>query len=120
MNSKREKDKLTKDQIDQCISILEALNNDTDQIFDIPIEQRIELLTQAGRLSRPQKDELRKRIKGARKKVKKQTAQDDKYARNKTGIRSAREAVVFVAPKMLELDGEKTRRATKTVAPREC
>ncbi len=120
MDSNKQKAKLSKDQIDQCISILETLNSDTDQIFDIPIGQRIELLTQAGRLSRPQKDELRNRIKGARKKVKKQAAQDDKHARNKTGIRSAREAEVFVAPKMLALDAEQTRRAAKSVAPREC
>ncbi|NEN22297.1 SDR family oxidoreductase [Cryomorpha ignava] len=120
MTPNKEKGKLSKDQIDQCISILEALNNDTDQIFDIPIEQRIELLTQAGRLSRPQKDELKKRIKGARKKAKRQSAQDDKHSRNKTGIRRAREAAVFIAPKMLTLDGARERPVVKSVSPREC
>ncbi len=120
MEPNKEQGKLSKDQIDQCISILESLNNDTDQIFDIPIEQRIELLAQAGRLSRPEKDELKKRKKGARKKAKRKAAEVDKYARNKTGIRSAREADVFVAPKMLSLNGAHERHAVTSVSPREC
>ena len=120
MERNKEQDKLSKDQIDQCISILESLNSNTDQIFDIPIEQRIELLTQAGRLSRPQRDELKNRKKGAKKKVKKAAADTDKSARNKTGIRSAREAVVFVAPKMLDNLNEGGSSKGKSVAPREC
>ena len=88
MESKKRKDQLSKDQIDQCISILETLNEDTDQIFDIPIERRIELITQAGRLSRPKRDEFKRRKKNAKKKIKKAAAAEDKQARNKTGIRS--------------------------------
>ena len=63
MENNHKTDQLTKEQIDQCISILEILNSDTDQIFDIPIERRIELLKQAGLLSRPQRDEFKKRKK---------------------------------------------------------
>ena len=111
---------LTKDQIDQCISILETLNGDTDQIFDIPMDQRIELLAQAGRLSRPDKDELARRKKSAKKKVRKSLAARDKKARNKTGIRSAREAVVFEAPLMLAPHDPQTKKAGESVAPREC
>lgn len=55
METKKDNGQLGKDQIDQCIAILEILNNDTDQIFNIPLDRRIELITQAGRLSRPQK-----------------------------------------------------------------
>ncbi len=120
MEINTEKIQLSKDQIDQCIAILETLNSDTDQIFDIPIDRRIELITQAGRLSRPQKEELNKRKKGAKKKAKKAAAAEDKHARNKTGIRSAREASVFVAPKMIALTGEHSRPAGSSVAPREC
>ena len=120
MESKKRKDQLTKDQIDQCISILETLNEDTDQIFDIPIERRIELITQAGRLSRPQRDEFKRRKKNAKKKIKKAAAAEDKQARNKTGIRSARDASVFVAPKMIAPKGEQSRHEGESVAPREC
>ncbi len=120
MEINKKKDQLSKDQIDQCITILETLNKDTDQIFDIPINRRIELITQAGRLSRPQRDEFKRRKKNAKKKAKKAAAAQDKQARNKTGIRSAREATVFEAPKMIAVKGDEARVVGESVAPREC
>ncbi|MFT4679671.1 MAG: NAD(P)-dependent dehydrogenase (short-subunit alcohol dehydrogenase family) [Flavobacteriales bacterium] len=120
MESSTEGSQLSKDQIDQCIAILETLNGDTDQIFDIPLDRRIELIAQAGRLSRPQKDELARRKKSAKKKAKKAAATIDKQARNQTGIRSAREASVFVAPKMIAPSDGQERPLISSVAPREC
>ena len=120
MEIKNEKAHISLEQIEQCILILESLNTNTDQIFDIPLEQRIELLKQAGLLSRPEKDELRRRKRNVRKNEEKAAAKLDKLARNKTGIRSAREASVFVAPKMIALTGEEAKSESKTVAPREC
>jgi len=120
MESEKPKAQLTQEQIEQCISILETLNGDTDQIFEIPKERRIELLTQAGRLSRPQRDEFKKRTKSAKKNAKRKAAERDKHARKETGIRSAREADVFVAPKMIAPLEEDAKRAEKTVAPRNC
>ncbi len=120
MEINKEKKLLSKELIDQCISTLETLNSDTDQIFDIPIEQRIELIMQAGRLSRPQRDELNKRKQNAKKKNKKIATEKDKFARNKTGIRSAREASVFVAPKMLTSTSEQNKNIDVSVASREC
>jgi len=120
MEINKEKNKLSKDQIDQCISILETLNEDTNQIFEIPIEQRIELITQAGRLSRPQRDEFRKRKKDAKKVLRRKAAERDKHARNKTGIRSAREASIFIAPKMIEPANKRAEAINMTVAPRNC
>ena len=111
---------LSQDQIDQCISILATLIKDTDQIFEIPKDKRIELLTLAGRLSRPQREEFINRKKKAKKAAKRKAAERDKHARNKTGIRSAREASVFVAPKMIALTGEGAQAEKVTVAPRNC
>ena len=37
-------EKLNEEQIRQCLSVLETLNSDTDQIFDIPKEERIALI----------------------------------------------------------------------------
>ncbi|MEO9483797.1 MAG: SDR family oxidoreductase [Ekhidna sp.] len=113
-------DQLSKEQIDQCISILATLNGDTRQIFEIPKDQRIELIKQAGRLSRPQRDEFKRRKKDAKKIAKRKAAEKDKHARNKTGIRSAREAAVFVAPKMIGQAEEKAKPIGKSVAPRNC
>ena len=120
MEINKDKIPLSKTQIDACISILEILNSDTNQIFEIPKHQRIELLTQAGRLSRPQRDEFKKRKKDAKKAIKRKAAEKDKHARNKTGIRSAREASVFIAPKMIALQNETEHTEKTSVAPRNC
>jgi len=120
MKTDKEKVQLTQDQIDQCISILETLNKDANQISSIPKDQRIELMIQAGRLSRPLKDEFKERSKNSRKFAKRKAAEKDKHARNATGIRSAREATIFMAPKMIALTGDQTKRTETTVAPRNC
>lgn len=113
-----EVDKLSAEQIEQCIAILESLNKDTNQIFEIPKSIRIELIKQAGLLSRPQRDEFKKRKKDAKKVAKRKAAERDKHARNRTGIRSAREASVFVAPKMIAAPEE--QKVKEKVAPRNC
>ena len=120
MEIKKEKVQLSKDQIDQCISVLDTLNGDTNQIFEIPKDRRIELITQAGRLSRPQREEFKKRKKNSKKVAKRKAAAKDKHARNETGIRSAREASIFVAPKMIAPNGEEARPAITSVSPRNC
>ena len=116
----KENVQLTEAQIDQCISILETLNTDTDQIFEIPKERRIELMIQAGRLSRPLKEEFKQRSKNSRKIAKRKAAEKDKHARNATGIRSAREATVFIAPKMIAPSGDQSEATKTSVAPRNC
>ncbi len=119
MESDKEKDQLTQEQIDQCISILTSLNTDTDQIFDIPKDLRIELIKQAGLLSRPSREEYRRRKKSAKKKAKKAAAEKDRQSRNQTGIRSARDASIFIAPKMIELSAD-SQKPKREVAPRNC
>lgn len=120
METNEEKIQLSNDQIDQCIAILETLNSDTNQLFEIPEEQRVALLTLAGRLSRPQRDEFKRRRKDAKKAAKRKSAEKDKHTRNKTGIRSAREASIFVAPKMIGVEGEEIQSDNTEVAPRNC
>ncbi|RJE74247.1 SDR family NAD(P)-dependent oxidoreductase [Reichenbachiella sp. MSK19-1] len=112
--------KLSPEQIDQCIAALESLNSDTSQIFDIPKDKRLSLLKAAGLLSRPSKEELAQRKKDARKRIKKKTAAQDKLSRNATGIRSAREASVFVAPTMIALTGAEAEKEVLLASPRQC
>ena len=54
---------ITSAEINRCIAILSQLNSDTDQIFDIPKEQRTALIRAAGQFSRPDRDELARRKK---------------------------------------------------------
>ncbi|MCK5774624.1 MAG: SDR family oxidoreductase, partial [Bacteroidales bacterium] len=131
MEDDKTKPPLSQDQIDECIAILETLNGDPNQIFEIPVDRRIELIMQAGRLSRPERDAFKKSKKDAKKVAKRKAIERDKHARNKTGIRSAREASVFVAPKMIAPKDEavsavdtstsaSTTSTTSTISPRQC
>ena len=115
----KEKVILTQEQIDQCIAILEILNGDPKQIAEIPKEKRVALLIEAGRLSRPTKETLIKLKKDGRKVAKRKVIEQDKEARKETGIRSAREASVFVAPKMIA-SGEEVKPVITLAAPRNC
>lgn len=107
------------EEIRKCIAILEALNNDTNQIFEIPKEERIALLKAAGIFSRPDKEELLGRKRGAKKAIKKKLNEKDKAARKTTGIRSAREATIFIAPSMVDL-GVQDKEEIILDTPREC
>ena len=92
---------ISSEEIDRCIAILAQLNTDTDQIFDIPKEQRTALIKAAGMFSRPDRDELSRRKKDGKLVAKRKKEKQDRTARKETGIRYAREASVFVAPKLL-------------------
>jgi NAD(P)-dependent dehydrogenase (short-subunit alcohol dehydrogenase family) len=124
MTKKKQKEEastpLSPEQIAQCLSVLETLNADTNQIFEIPKDTRQSLLIAAGVLSRPSKEELLERKKGARKAAKRKIIAKDKQARNKTGIRSARKASVFVAPTMIALTGSEAEKEVELESPRNC
>jgi len=113
-------DKVSTAQIETCISILQKLVEDTNQVFELPEEKRIALMTVAGLLTRPNRDEFSRRKKDAKKAVKRKMIARDKHARKETGIRSAREASVFVAPLLINLTGEKNTKELKLESPRNC
>jgi NAD(P)-dependent dehydrogenase (short-subunit alcohol dehydrogenase family) len=119
-SSEENKLEITQQQIDECIAILNSLNEDTNQIFDIPEEKRLALIMAAGLFSRPSREEFQRRKKEAKKAEKRKIVEKDKHARKVTGIRSAREAIVFTAPKMLS-QGETPLKQEKVLeSPRNC
>lgn len=102
MNEELElKNSISLEEINRCIAVLEQLNAETAQIFEIPKEQRTALIKAAGKFSRPDREEFAKRKKDAKALAKRKEEKRDRVARKETGIRSAREASVFVAPKLL-------------------
>lgn len=111
---------ISADEIEKCISILEQLVTDTDQIFDIPKERRTALIKVAGMFSRPSREEFSRRKKDGKKSVKRKMAARDKHARKETGIRSARESVVFVAPKLLNAADLSNKKELELESPRNC
>jgi len=111
---------LTEEQIAQCISILNSLNADTNKVYDLPEKLRVALMTAAGKLSRPNREELVRRRKDHKKAQRRKQVEKDKHARKETGIRSARESAIFVAPPMIENTGKEKRNAQKLSSPRNC
>ena len=87
--------------IETCIDTLQKLLEDTNQLYELPEDQRVALFKAAGELTRPNRDEFQRRRKDAKKAVKRKMIAKDTHARKTTGIRSAREASVFSAPKLL-------------------
>ena len=94
-------DKINNLHITQCINTIQQLLADTNQLFELPEAQRVALFKVAGELSRPNRDEFQRRRKDAKKATKRKMIAKDIHARKSTGIRSAREAALFVAPKLL-------------------
>lgn len=112
-------DVISKIEVEKLISALNHLVENTDSIFDIPKDQRTALIKAAGQLSRPSREEFSRRKKDAKKnEIRKQKARD-RHARKETGIRSAREASVFVAPKLLQA-AEINIKTEKLISARNC
>jgi NAD(P)-dependent dehydrogenase (short-subunit alcohol dehydrogenase family) len=111
---------VSQEEIEKCINILNHLVANTDQIFEIPKEQRTALLKASGMLSRPSRDEFSRRKKDAKKAEKRKIAAKDKTARKETGIRNAREAIVFTAPKLLQQQQIVEKDPLQLASPRNC
>ena len=78
------------------------------------------LIKASGQLSRPNKEEFGGRKKEAAKAAKRKQAERDKHSRQETGIRSARESAIFVAPKMIEVGKINTEERPDLSSPRNC
>ncbi len=105
--------------VERCIALLQHLVTHTDDIFEIEKQKRTALITLAGKMSRPNREEFARRVKDAKKAQKRKQAARDKTARKETGIRSAREAAVFVAPKLLPA-AELAKDTAELESPRNC
>jgi NAD(P)-dependent dehydrogenase (short-subunit alcohol dehydrogenase family) len=97
---------------------LEKLVGDTNQVFDLPEEKRIALMSAAGSLTRPSREEFSRRKKDSKKATKRKMIERDKHARKETGIRSAREATIFIAPTLIERSGKNEE--LELESPRNC
>ncbi|NND31761.1 MAG: SDR family oxidoreductase [Saprospiraceae bacterium] len=96
------KSRISDVEVEACIRLLRHLQSNPEVLISIPDNQRIELLTQAGLLAKPDKYELNRRLKAKRQQQKKEVARINRKSTAQTGIRSAREANVFIAPKRVE------------------
>ncbi len=88
--------------IETCLKVLNSFAQNSEQLTLLTEEQRVQMLTSAGQISRPNREEIRKRQKDVKKLRRQLTKETNRSARKLTGIRSAREFSVFTAPKQLE------------------
>lgn len=101
-----------------ALKALKRLIENPELLAEVDEATRIELFATAGRLSRPSKDEIRKRNKAIDRARRRSIAKADRSARGETGIRQARLSPVFVAPL---LEAPKSEDASAELkSPRNC
>jgi NAD(P)-dependent dehydrogenase (short-subunit alcohol dehydrogenase family) len=109
----------SEDDLRTCIRVLNDLLSDPEAFARLSESERVELQRVAGLLSRPDRESLKKRNKAIRKEKRRADDRRERSARAATGIRSAREAAVFTAPRMLS--GPEMPHATVELkSPRNC
>lgn len=113
--------KFSTEEINACIGVLRYLAQNSVELAHLSVEQKVALLKAAGEISRPDKYELRKRHRD-RDRLKRQNIDDhERSARAATGIRSARQEAVFVAPlQITHIFEHANSKAMTLVKPRAC
>ncbi|MBF0479133.1 MAG: SDR family oxidoreductase [Candidatus Omnitrophica bacterium] len=109
------------EEIHKSIKFLESMVSDSDQLALLSDEERIALLTAAGQLSRPDKHEIIKRKKKIKDLTRQKIVREERIARKATGIRSARESAIFIAPKQVAHQGAAAQESKGELnSPRNC
>ncbi len=98
---------LSVNDVHECLSILEQIVENSEILTELTEEKRVALLTAAGRISRPDKKEIKKRQKDVKIFRQKQLIEQNRLKRAQTGIRSARENAVFIAPEQLKIESDR-------------
>ena len=104
MSMQDELPKYSSEEIRKAISLLQDLKHDHEALMTLGEEERIALIKAAGEISRPDREEKKKRNKAKKDSLRKAVKKHERKARAATGIRSAREASVFTAPMQIAGD----------------
>ena len=84
-----------------CIPILDKIADRSELLEYLPEPERIALITAAGKISRPDRKEIKKRKKERKRQKRMDIVAKGRRLRAATGIRRAREAEVFTAPRQI-------------------
>lgn len=107
--------------IRQCIPVLEQIVGRSELLAKLSENDRVALLSAAGRIARPGPEEIRKRKKDKKQLKLRAVVEKEKRLRAATGIRRAREATVFTAPLKISGPVPVTEETGQTLAsPRNC
>ncbi len=108
-------------EIQDCIALLEDLVKNSVELAHLSSEQKIALLTAAGQISRPERDEIRKRKRDRIRLKRQRIDEKQRRATAATGIRSAREVAVFTAPAQItDASAQIFPQELQLVNPRDC
>ena len=112
----------TEELVAAAIELLEAIVDDRGLLARLDETTRRRLLAAAGRVSRPEREELRALAKALRRKDRDEVKGADEAVLARTGIREARRAPVFVTPPPSLPSGEPLpeREAPTLNEPRKC
>jgi len=88
-------------EIISTINTLQKLVENEELLCQLTKEQRINLMNFAGRLTRPDRADKKKRNQAKNKLLRQKIVRDEKNIRVKTGIRAARKASVFTSPEQI-------------------
>ncbi len=113
--------KYSEEEIQRCVTVLEDLLTNSVLMANLSKEQKIALLKVTGQFSRPNRDAIRLRNKEIVQYKRKKIVDHERRARKATGIRSAREAALFTAPKQVtDPSANGTSKNLELVHPRDC
>ena len=110
-------------EIHQCIPVLEKIANNSELMAHLPESKRIALITAAGKISRPDKTEIKKRNKDKREQKRKAIIKKERRIRAATGIRKARKTEIFTAPQQITFNSSQSCTTDNTSyleTPRNC
>ena len=114
------KTEFTSQEIETCLKVLQSFAEKSEQLTLLSHEQRITMFKATGSISRPDREEAKKRqkdVKKLRKQIEKQT---NRNARRLTGIRTAREIPVFSAPAQIEFTKVDSQEEHHYATPHDC
>ncbi|MCO4756351.1 MAG: SDR family oxidoreductase, partial [Bacteriovoracaceae bacterium] len=114
------KTNFTEEEISNALKVLESFSEKSEQLTLLSEEQRVAMLRASGKLSRPDREEIKKRQKDVKKLRKQVVKQANRSARKATGIRASRDTDVYVAPGMIEHLTELDQEEKEYSTPHDC
>lgn len=108
---------LPPEDVDKCLEVMKRLLDESNLLAELSEEQRVSLMTFSGQLSRPSRDQIRKRNRDIHLSKRRKAETADRQLKATSGIRQARLNSVFVAPALLSEPLKTRGRLNK---PRRC
>lgn len=113
-------------EVSDCIATLEKMIEQPEIFAGLSENHRIALMSAAGKISRPDLNDIRRRNREVKRNRRREIVEHEKKARAATGIRVARESSVFAAPERIDFLPENSNRISigsetpELKSPRNC